>query len=145
MNLADQIKETYSDNFVAYYRAHSCHLNIVGTNFYEYHKLLQKVYEDAQENIDTIGEIIRTLDELAPETLGEILSLASLGDDTTSDTGAPGLLELVLDSQEHMIGSYRALYEAAEDADECDISNFSQDRIRVHKKFVWMLKSSLES
>ena len=144
MNLADQIKETYSDNFVAYYRAHSCHLNIVGKNFYEYHKLLQKVYEDAQENIDTIGEIIRTLQEQAPETIGEILELASLDDSTRPGADAVDLIEFVLESQEHLIGSYTDLYEAAEEEEHCEISNFAQDRIRAHKKFCWMLRSTLE-
>ena len=39
------IEETFAANFVAYYRSHAGHINIVGRNFYQDHKLLQKIYE----------------------------------------------------------------------------------------------------
>jgi starvation-inducible DNA-binding protein len=144
MNTVDQLKETFADNYVAAYRAHSIHFNITGEGFYANHKLLQKIYEYGDENTDTLGEMLRALQEVAPETIGEILELADLSDDRADGTDCDTLLQFVLDSQEHMIDSYRKLFEAAEREADLDVSNFAQDAIRAHKKFSWMLRASLE-
>jgi starvation-inducible DNA-binding protein len=144
MNTIDQLTETFCDNFVNSYRAHSCHFNIKGENFYGWHKLLQKIYEDSEAIQDDLGELIRALDELAPETITDILSLADMSDTIASGTDAMSLLSLVLDGQEHMINSYSKLIVAAELEGHDDIANFAQDRIRQHKKFAWMLKASLD-
>ena len=97
-DLKTKLTEVFCDNFVAYYRAHSCHLNITGRNFTSDHKLLQKIYEDAQENIDTIGELLRTIGEKAPETIADILEGSELGEATAYD--ADSMLQIVLEAQE---------------------------------------------
>lgn len=144
MNTIEQLTETFCDNFVNSYRAHSCHFNIKGENFYGWHKLLQKIYEDSEAIQDDLGELIRALDELAPETISDILNIASMEDTTANGSDAMSLLSLVLDGQEHMINSYGKLIIVAEDEGHDDIANFAQDRIRQHKKFAWMLKASLD-
>jgi len=144
MHTIEQLTETFCDNFVNSYRAHSCHFNIKGENFYSNHKLLQKIYEDSETTQDDLGELIRALDELAPETITDILGMASLDDTIATSTDANNLLILVLDGQEHMINSYGKLMIVASDEGHDDVANFAQDRIRQHKKFAWMLKSSLE-
>ena len=140
--LEEKLIQVFCDNFVAYYTAHSCHLNITGRNFYSDHKLLNKVYEDAQEQIDVIGELIRTLGAKAPETISEIMATAELEERTGYD--ADSMLLLVLESQEHMSIAYKALYELADLVDEDQVSNFAQDRILAHDKFIWMIKSTIE-
>jgi len=142
MDTLDQLNETFADNFVNNYRVHSIHFNIVGEEFYSYHKLLQKIYEDGEAIQDDLGELIRALDALAPETITEILALADL-EDTTTLPGTMDLIRFVLDGQEHMINSYYKLNEVAEDEGHVDIANFAQDRIRKHKKYAWQLKSIL--
>ena len=145
MDTIQQLTETFCDNFVNSYRAHSCHFNIVGENFYSYHKLLQKIYEDSETVQDDLGELIRALGAYAPETIGDILAGADLADTISPMSDALSLLALVLEGQEHMIESYRKLEEIADEEDNEDISNFAQDRIRRHKKNAWMLRASLES
>jgi starvation-inducible DNA-binding protein len=144
MNTLEQLTETFCDNFVNSYRAHSCHFNIVGENFYSYHKLLQKIYEDSEAIQDDLGELIRALDAYAPETITEILASADLPDTLAAGNEARDLLMLVLEGQEHMINSYVKLEEVADIEGHEDISNFAQDRIRKHKKNAWMLRASLE-
>lgn len=144
MNTIDQLTETFCDNFVNSFRAHSCHFNIKGENFYSNHKLLQKIYEDSETIQDDLGELIRALDELTPETITDILSMASLDDTIANGTDANDLLILVLEGQEHMVNSYTKLMVVANDEGHEDVANFAQDRIRQHKKFAWMLKSSIE-
>ena len=144
MTTLEQLTETFCDNFVNSYRAHSCHFNIVGREFYSLHKLLQKIYEDSESIQDDLGELIRALGAITPETIGEILSLADLADELAAGTEWEDLIRLVLEGQEHMTESYRKLEEVADAEGHEDISNCAQDRIRQHKKFSWMLRSTLE-
>ena len=103
---------------------------------------MQKIYEDGEAIQDDLGELIRALDALAPETITEILALADL-EDTTTLPGTMDLIRFVLEGQEHMINSYYKLNEIAENEGHVDISNFAQDRIRKHKKYAWQLKAIL--
>ena len=142
MELKDKLTEIFCDNFVSYYRAHSCHLNITGRNFTSDHKLLQKIYEDAQEQIDTIGEFLRTIGAQAPETIQDILSGSELGEDTAYD--ADSMLTIVLEAQEYMMDDYKQLFDIATEATDQDIANYAADRLGAHSKFAWMLRSTLE-
>ena len=49
MSTTSQLTETFCDNFVNNYRQHSLHFNITGENFYGWHKLLQKIYQDGED------------------------------------------------------------------------------------------------
>ena len=144
MNTTEQLIETFCDNFVNSYRAHSIHLNITGQNFYSYHKLLQKIYEDSENIQDDLGELIRTLKTLAPETITDILNGADLQDTISYSNDPLDLLRLVRDGQEHMVNSYIKLNDVAETEGQVQIANFAQDRIRVHNKFIWMIDATLE-
>jgi len=142
MKLKDKLTEIFCDNFVAYWRAHSCHANITGRNFTSDHKLLGKIYADAQEQIDNIAEFIRTIGEQAPETIQDILDGSKLPEDTAYD--ADSMLKIVLEAQEYMMDDYKELFEIATEATDQDIANYAADRIGTHAKFAWMLRSTLE-
>ena len=142
MSFETKLTDVFCDNFVSYYRAHSCHLNITGRNFTSDHKLLQKIYEDAQEQIDTIGEFIRTIGEKAPETIQDIIDGSDLKEDTAYD--ADSMLTIVLEAQEHLMEAYKELFDLATKATDLDIVNYAADRLGVHAKFAWMLRSTLE-
>ena len=142
MKLKDKLTEIFCDNFVAYWRSHSCHLNITGRNFTSDHKLLQKIYEDAVEQVDTIGEFLRTIGAEAPETIADILAGSELGEDTAYD--ADSMLTIVLEAQEYMMEDYKELFDIATEATDQDIANYAADRLGAHSKFAWMLRSTLE-
>jgi DNA-binding ferritin-like protein len=143
MKLIDKLTETYCDNFVAYYRAHSCHINVEGRNFYSDHKLLGQIYSDLQKEIDTLGEIIRTQGEYVPMTIYDILSGASLDEDTTRG-GADGMLEIVRDALLHLVEQYQAIQELADTTETEHISNAAQERVTALEKFIWQLNSTLK-
>lgn len=143
MNLEQELIETFCDNVVAYYRAHSCHLNTTGRNFVSDHALLGEIYEDLQSEIDTLGEIIRTLRVYAPMTLMEILNTASLNEETT-DGSADSLLQIVLDALLHLVRSYQDIQELADSPEYAHIGNHAQDRVTTLEKFIWQLHSTLE-
>ena len=81
MTTAEALTQIFKDNFVAYFRSHAAHANVVGRNFASDHKLLQKTYEDLQGQIDTLGELLRTLQEYMPYDIQEILDDANISTD----------------------------------------------------------------
>jgi starvation-inducible DNA-binding protein len=143
-DLIRKLVEVFNTNFVVYYRAHVAHVNIVGRNFYSDHKLLQKIYEELQGDIDSIAEQIRTLGDLMPESLATVTSGSQIDDEDVFGT-ADELLELVLKDLTTMISLYRELEEEADMAGEDQIANFAQDRETAFTKFSWMLRSTLEA
>ena len=143
-NLQLTLAETFAGNFVAYYRSHVAHVNIQGRNFYQDHKLLQKIYEYFQDNIDTIAEKLRTVKATMPVDISTVVALSNVIDmPTRGDSIA--LLETVEESIEEMIDQYHELNDAAEEVNYIDISNFAQDQIGQLAKFRWMLSATLEN
>ena len=142
MNTLEQLIQTFNDNFVAYYRSHVAHVNILGRNFYSDHKLLQKIYEDLQDQIDKIAELIRTLDGFMPEEIQDVLNSSNIP--TTIITGySDTLLTEVKNDLESLKGEYETLMATSEAEGHEEIANYAQDRILALAKFVWMLESTL--
>ena len=142
MNTAEQLTQIFRDNFVVYFRSHVAHVNITGRNFRSDHKLLQGVYERRQEQIDKIGEILRTMNEYMPCDLGELIAESHI--DTGELAGdADFLLEMVRDDLEHLLGEYKQLIEIANDEGLDEISNYGQDQALDIEKSIWMLNSTL--
>jgi DNA-binding ferritin-like protein len=142
-NLQTVLEETFAANFVSYYRSHVAHVNIRARTFYQDHKLLQKIYEYFQDNIDTIAEKLRTIRADMPTDLSTVTTLSSISDMPTAGT-ADQLLEQVLEALEAMVDQYHELNDAAEAVNYIDISNFAQDQIGQIVKFRWMIESTLE-
>jgi starvation-inducible DNA-binding protein len=141
MTTSEQLIQVFNDNFVGYYRSHVAHVNIEGRNFYSDHKLLQKVYEDLQGEIDTIAEKIRTLGEYMPCEIQDVLNNSHI---STAEIWGDSdyLLNKVLDDLEHLVEEYQALSEISTDEGHIEIANYAQDRITVLNKFIWMIKST---
>jgi DNA-binding ferritin-like protein len=142
-NLQTALEETFAANFVSYYRSHVAHVNLRSRTFYQDHKLLQKIYEYFQGNIDVIAEKLRTTRAYMPTDLSTVTALSPIVDMPATGT-ADELLEQVLEALEAMIDQYHALYDAAEEVNYIDISNFAQDQIGLIAKFRWMIESTLE-
>ena len=142
MTTQEQLTQYFKDNFVAYYRSHQAHVNIVGRNFVSDHKLLKGVYKDRQEQIDTIGELLRTMDEYMPCDLNEVV-LDSRVDTGRLDGDSEFLLDMVRQDLEHLVESLRDLVVIAEDESYPEIANYAQDQILAMKKQIWMLRSTL--
>ena len=142
MSLESKLLEVFADNFVSYWSAHSNHINITGRNFYSDHKLLKKVYEDAQEQIDVLGEFIRTIKSQVPASIPDILDLSTIGEMTAEE--ADERLRIVGENQTYMIDRYKELFDIATEMTDQDIANYAADRIRAHAKFKWMIESTLE-
>lgn len=138
----NQLQVVFRDNFVAYYRSHVAHVNIVGRNFYSDHKLLGKVYEHLQGNIDLIAELIRTTGEFMIPSLQDVIVDSSIDDAPIAGTDQD-LLSMVRDDLLLLVDAYKQLYEVSEEDDQEEISNFAQDEILALNKFIWQLDATL--
>ena len=138
--LADQLKVTQADAFTLYLKAHYYHWNIEGPNFPQYHEFLQNFYEDVFGSVDTIAELIRTLNVYAPGTLSRLKSLTTIEEsDTIPD--AMTMMKNILAENTMMLETLKKTYKMANEEDQIGIANFLQDRIQAHEKHGWMLRS----
>jgi DNA-binding ferritin-like protein len=144
--IEDALLKVFCSNFVAYYKSHAAHVNIVGRNFGSDHKLLQKVYEDLQAEIDTTGELLRTIDSYFPLTMAETIEGSDIDDDLEPDYG-DGLdyIQQVYDDLERLIEVYLELEDATQNERGYNhLANYAQDRVRALKKHCWMLGATLD-
>ena len=142
MTTESQLTQVFNDNFVAYFRSHVAHVNILGRNFASDHKLLQKVYEDLQDQIDRLAELLRTLGEFMPDNLDEVLNNSNVMASAISGDSEE-LISDVRDDLEVLKSSYEALMQTAEEEQHQEIANYAQDRILAIAKHIWMLTATL--
>jgi DNA-binding ferritin-like protein len=142
MTTAEQLTQVFNDNFVAYFRSHVAHVNIVGRNFQSDHTLLGGIYEDLQGQIDTIGELLRSIQELMPCDIHEVMVESHITLDPM-EGDADELLSRVRDDLDHLKECYVELMEVSEEEGHKEIANYAQDRILTLAKQIWMLDSTL--
>jgi DNA-binding ferritin-like protein len=138
--LQQTLSKAFSTNFLLYYSSHVAHVNTTGRNFAADHELLGKIYEDAQDQIDTYAEFLRTIQAKMPDDLATVITKSEIGDEHTRGS-ATTLLKIVYENVEIMLEVLDKLYREAEHADELGLANYAQDRMTAHKKFCWMLRS----
>jgi DNA-binding ferritin-like protein len=142
MTTQEQLNQVFCNNFVAYYRSHVAHVNIMGRNFASDHKLLQKVYEDLQDQIDRIAELLRTLQDYMPCEIQDVLNRSEIMT-TRLEGDSIELIGAVRDDLDMLKGSYEDLMHTAEIDGHEEIANYAQDRILALAKHIWMLDATL--
>ena len=134
------LKKVLADTFVMYYKAHSYHWNVEGSNFPQYHSFLNDLYEEIFGAVDTIAEHIRQIDGYTPTSLTELKSYSMISEDEDV-VSAMSMMNRLLDANNLVLASLMMAYQAAEQATEIGLSNFLQDRVAAHQKHGWMLNS----
>lgn len=138
------LTQAFSTNFLVYYKSHVAHVNVTGRNFYQDHKLLQKIYEDAQTAIDTYAELLRQCECEMPHTLGEVCDTSQIGDNLKAKSAEKYIAEIYSDT-ETLIELLQKLYEESEEMEQYGLSAFVSERLMAHKKYCWMMRSLLEN
>lgn len=143
MNTAEQLLQVFNDNFVAYFRSHVAHVNVVGRNFQSDHALLNGIYSDLQDQIDIIAELLRSIGEFMPNNLAAILADSHIADEPVEGS-ADDFLSTVRDDLDHLRDCYQMLIEIAEEEEQDAIGNYAQDRVLAISKHIWMLNATLD-
>lgn len=139
--LADSLKNALSNTFVLYFKAHSYHWNVEGPDFEQYHSFLGKFYEEVFGEVDTIAELIRTLDVYAPTSLAKLTTGSDIEETEGVIPSGLAMIENLKTNNDRLLASLYTAYKDAEDASEFGISNAIQDLITTHEKQAWMLRS----
>jgi len=144
MSVEQSLVKLFNNNFCAYFRAHVAHVNTQGRFFISDHKILGKIYEDLQGQIDVIAEILRTLREFMPSDLHEVHKESIISESQPDNTDV-GYLEEVYNDIEMLIEVYLALQaEIGDNIEYSHIGNYAQDRVTTLQKFCWMLRATLD-
>ena len=141
--LIDELKKVHADAFTYYLKAHFYHWNVEGPNFPQYHDFLQNLYQEVFASVDTLAELIRTLDSYAPGTLTRFKELTSI-EETDDVPDAKTMMTRLLQENNILRASLLTAYTPADSTGEVGIANFLQDRIQAHEKHSWMLRSIIK-
>ena len=133
----------HADAFTFYLKAHFYHWNVEGPDFPQYHDFLQNLYQEVFTSIDSLAELIRTLDSYAPGTLTRLKELTTI-EETDDVPDAKTMMTRLLQENNILRASLLTAYTTADTTGEVGISNFLQDRIQAHEKHAWMLRSILK-
>ena len=139
------LKVVLADSFVMYFRTHSYHWNVEGSNFGEMHEFFGDIYEDLHGTIDTWAEQIRTLDEYAPASLMELYNYKNIHEDPTKPATLKDMLINTQSSNNIMIANLDVLFQVATDENLQNIADVAAARLDAHRKLAWMLKSYLKA
>ena len=136
-------KVAFASEYAFMVKAQFFHWNVEGSNFPQYHALLDTIYSEVQDNLDAFAENIRKIGSYTPASFERFSMLSRIEDETNVLPAEQMLAELYQDC-EHMIKMFQVVYKLAEANNEFGLANFYADRQDAHAKHCWMLKSTLK-
>ena len=138
--LINRMKVVLATSYAFQLKAHNYHWNVEGINFPQYHSFFGNLYEEVHDAVDSIAEHIRALDGYAPGSFERFKQLSSITDETTIPSGQM-MCQRLLNDNDKVIQDLTFAYTEAERAKQLGLANFLQDRIDIHQKHQWMLRS----
>ena len=141
-DVTEALTRVLSDSFAVYLKTHGYHWNVRGPQFFGLHNLLEQQYREIWAALDEIAERIRSLGELAPQGYAAFGNLTGIKDgDPTKDSNE--MLQELMRDHETLIATCRSGVEAADEAGDDATADLLTQRLAVHEKFAWMLRSTL--
>ena len=142
-DVAEQLTRVLADAYAVYLKTHGYHWNVRGPEFFSLHNLLEEQYREIWAALDEIAERIRALGFPAPGTYKEFVKLASIQE----VEGVPKANEMIahlVAAQEATARTARKLFPVVDEANDQSTADVLTQRIDVHEKTAWMLRSLLE-
>lgn len=142
--LADALKVALASSYVFQIKVQNFHWNVEGPDFPQYHKFLDDLYSEINENaIDQTAELCRQLDTYAPGSLTRYNELSIVQDQTKIPRAELMMAELH-DDNSKLLTMWKDMFPIAEQENEQGIADFIASRIDAHGKHGWMLRSILK-
>lgn len=138
--LSDELARLLADTYILYVKTHGYHWNVTGPMFHSLHIMFEEEYMDLREAVDVIAERIRALGFPAPGSYTEFARLASI----TDEEGVPEAMDMVralVEGHEAVVRSARRVVEVAEGTVDVATADLATERIEIHEKTAWMLRS----
>jgi starvation-inducible DNA-binding protein len=141
--IADGLARLLADTYALYLKTHNFHWNVEGPMFSTLHQMFMVQYTELWKALDLIAERIRALGYYAPGSYRDFAKLASVPD----ADGVPAALDMVRElvaGHEAVARTARAVFPAAEKGNDEATLDLLTQRLQVHEKTAWMLRSLLK-
>ena len=142
--IAQGLSHLLADTYTLYLTTHNFHWNVTGPMFNTLHQMFMAQYNELWTAVDPIAERIRSLGHWAPGSYAQFAALAAI---TDAPQAPPRALEMVRTLQrghETVARTAREVFQLAAKADDQPTADLLTQRLDVHEKAAWMLRSLLE-
>lgn len=141
--IAEGLSRLLADTYTLYLKTHNFHWNVTGPMFQTLHLMFETQYNELALAVDLIAERIRSLGFPAPGTYKQYAALSSINE----EEGVPeatAMIRSLVEGQEAVVRTARSLYPVVEKASDEATADLLTQRIQLHEKTAWMLRSLLE-
>jgi len=142
--IADGLSHLLTDDFSLYLKTHNFHWNVTGRMFQTLHVMFETQYRALAEAVDEIAERIRALGFPAPGTSAEYAKLSSIAE-TKGVPEAKEMVRLLVEGHEAVARTARKIFPVVDEANDEPTADLLTQRLQVHEKTAWMLRSLLEA
>lgn len=141
--IAAGLSKLLADTYTLYLQTHNFHWNVTGPMFQTLHLMFETQYNELALAVDQIAERIRALGYRAPGTYGEFSSLSSIKE-VDGSPKAEDMIRILVEGQEAVVRTARSVFPVVDDAHDEPSADLLTQRMQVHEKTAWMLRSLLE-
>ena len=141
--IAEGLSRLLADTYTLYLKTHNFHWNVTGPMFQTLHLMFETQYNELALAVDGLAERIRALGFPAPGSYAAFGKLGSIKE----SAGVPKAKEMIrelVEGQEAVVRTARAVFPAAEKGNDEATADLLTQRINIHEKTAWMLRSLLE-
>jgi len=142
--IAKGLSQLLADSYTLYLMTHNFHWNVTGPMFNTLHLMFMDQYTEQWNALDLIAERIRALGHPAPGTYREFVKLASIKE-VEGVPAATDMIRQLVSAQEATARTARGLFPVVAKADDQPTADLLTQRLEVHEKTAWMLRSLLEA
>ena len=141
--IADGLARLLADTYTLYLKTHNFHWNVTGPMFQTLHLMFGTQYNELWLAIDVIAERIRALGYPAPGTYAEYAKLSSIKE-SAGVPKAEEMIGLLVEGQEAVVRTARSVFPVVDKANDAPTADLLTQRMQIHEKSAWMLRSLLE-
>lgn len=141
--IADGLSRVLADSYTLYLQTHNFHWNVTGPQFQTLHLMFEQQYTELAGAVDLIAERIRALGFPAPGTYAEFAKLSSVKE-VSGVPDANQMIRILNEGQETVTRTAREIFPVVDDAHDEPTADLLTQRMQVHEKTAWMLRSMLE-
>ncbi len=141
--IANGLARLLADSYTLYLKTHNFHWNVKGPMFQTLHLMFETQYTELALAVDLIAERIRALGFPAPGTYSEFARLTSIPE-TPGVPKAEEMIKLLIEGQEAVVRTARSVFPVVEQANDEATADLLTQRMQLHEKTAWMLRSLLE-
>lgn len=140
--IAKGLSKVLADSYTLYLKTHNYHWNVTGPMFNTLHQMFETQYTELVLAVDEIAERIRALGVFAPGSYKAYAELTDIEEETSVPNAEEMIRQLVI-GQETLVRSARSVIPIAESANDEPTADLLTQRMQIHEKNAWMLRSML--